>query len=116
MLVALVFAGLVLLCGQAVTRALRAPVSLAPFAGLASISVLTTWCAAVGAPPLAGTGLVVGLAAFGSVTAGRAAGRAWIAARSAWLTTAIVAASVAIPWLLLGAALANLDAPVSTHD
>ena len=118
MVIALLFAGLILLCGLAVNRALRAPVSLAPFTGLASIAVLTTWCAAACAPPVVSTGLVAALAIAGVLSAVSADGRASAArvARSDRFTIGIVAASVAIPWLLLGAALAGLDAPVSTHD
>ena len=131
MLIALLFAGLILLCGLASNRALRAPPSLAPFSGLASIAVLTTWCAAVGALPWLSTLLVVGLALTGAVS--------WFPAQSGtdrrrfdcfwrpapafsravtkhWRTVALVAVSMAIPWLLLGVALAGLDAPVSTHD
>ena len=32
------------------------------------------------------------------------------------MTVAVLAAAVAIPWLLLGLALVGVDAPVSTHD
>jgi hypothetical protein len=116
MIVALGFAGLILLCGLTVHRTLGVPVSLAPFTGLASLAVLTTWCAASGAPPLISTGLIAAMAAVGLAMAAGAAGRAWHTVRSARLTSAIVLVSVAIPWLLLGAALAPLDTPVSTHD
>src|SRR5947209_7203440 len=116
MVITLLFAGLVLLCGLAVNCALRAPVSLAPFTGLASIAVLTTWCAAAGAPALVSTGLVVALALAGLVSTispegtphdgkgRRQSGRDRVAtlrslARrvgSDWPTSGIVAASVAI--------------------
>ena len=51
MFVGLVFAMLAVLCGLAVNRALGAPLSVAPFSGLACIAVMSSWCVAVGAPP-----------------------------------------------------------------
>jgi hypothetical protein len=118
MVIALVFSGLILLCGLAVNRALRAPMSLSPFTGLASIAVLATGCAAAGAPPWVSTGLLVALALAGLASTLSADGRTSLAsiARSDRVTLAIVLASAAIPWLLLGGALASLDTPVSTHD
>ena len=92
------------------------PVSVAPFSGLASVAVLTTWCAAIGAPPLVSSGLVVAFAAVGLIVGVPAAKQAINEAKSQRVTAAILAAAVVIPWLLLGIALIGVDAPVSTHD
>lgn len=116
MLVGLLFAVLAALCGLAVNRALRGPLSLAPFSGLASIAVLTAWCAATGAPPLVSSGLLVGLTVVGIIAGRPLIEQAVKEAKNDRVTVAILAAAVAIPWLLLGIALMGIDAPVSTHD
>src|SRR5947209_16422961 len=116
MVVGLVFAVLAVLCGLAVNRALGAPLSVAPFSGLACIAVMSSWCAAVGAPPALSTGLVVVLALAGVGVVVRSFPGVTRVVRSERVTVAILAAAVAIPWLLLGLALVGVDAPVSTHD
>jgi hypothetical protein len=113
MVIGLLFAAVAALCGVGVTRVCRAPLSLAPMVGLAAMAVLTSWSARLGLPPLIATGAVVLLALGGLVTIRAALASILLRDRVA---TAILVVSVAIPAILLGAALANLDAPVSTHD
>src|SRR5690242_21048043 len=67
MLIGALFAILACLGGVAVNRPVRAPLSLAPFTGLAVIAVLTSWCARLGAPPVTGSVLVVALAGLGAI-------------------------------------------------
>src|SRR5437667_3325450 len=116
MVVGLVFAVLAVLCGLAVNRALGAPLSVAPFSGLACIAVMSSWCVAVGAPPAVSTGLVVVLALAGVGVVVCSFPGVTRVVRSERVTLAILAAAVAIPWLLLGLALVGVDTPVSTHD
>jgi len=113
MFIGLLFVCLTVACGLAVNRALHAPPSLAPLSGLATIAVLTVWCSALHAPPLLGTGLVIVLALVGVATT-RWSRRSPVLRAAAPLV--VLAAAVAIPALLLGTALAGVDAPVSTHD
>jgi hypothetical protein len=119
MLIGLLFVLLAVACGLAVNRALRAPLSLSPLSGLASIAVLSLWCSALGAPPLFGTGLVVVLALVGVAASFRSLrsvrGR-WAGVYGCRGPLLVLAVAVALPVLLLGTALAGTDAPVSTHD
>ncbi len=115
MVTGVVFALLAGLCGVALNRALRAPLSLAPVSGLALIAVATTWCVALGVPPIVSTALVLLIAATGGVILAREPQIArWRNADR--IASAVLAAAVIVPWLLLGIALASVDAPVSTHD
>jgi hypothetical protein len=116
MLVAVLFASLTVLCGIGLNRVLRAPVSVAPFSGLATTAIVSTWCAAVGAPPLTSTALLVALALAGSVIVLRSLPQAMGVLERDRLTAALLGVSVLIPWLLLGMALLGVDAPISTHD
>jgi len=120
MVIGVLFAVLAALCGVGVTRACRGPLSLAPITGLAAMAVLTTWCARLGVPPLVGTLGVVGLAIAGLGVAGCALRVTRSAAVAVALrdqvTTILLVVSVVIPTVLLGAAMASVDAPVSTHD
>jgi hypothetical protein len=166
------FAALAVLCGVAVNRLARAPLSLAPLTGLAAIVVVTSWGSRLGTPPMLGTLGILALALCGVLVALRDGaqrrdsqrqGRVGVAqpvramrqegfglaqlaramrldgfglaqlartvrqerfgvgqvTRAAWqerVTLGLLAAAVAIPIGLLGAALASVDAPVSTHD
>jgi hypothetical protein len=110
-MVSLLFVALVLACGAALTRALRLPLNAAPLGGLAAIAVSTSWCAALGAPPLLSSGIVgagalLGLASL--VKSGRHAGPR--------VPLLILAISTLIPAAVLGTAFAGVEAPVSTHD
>jgi len=142
MFIGLVFVCLAVASGVAVNRALRAPPSLAPLSGLAAIAILTVWCSALGAPPLLTTGLVVALALAGVATSawslrapapcdsaptarshparpGMSAPRprvTWTSVSTCRGPLLVLIVAAAIPALLLWAALAGVDAPVSTHD
>ncbi len=115
--IGLLFAVLATLCGLALTSGLRVHWSLAPFVGLAAMAVTTSWCVRLGAPPLLSTAVVVSMAVVGAAVAAREAVQARklpnIGDR---VTLAVLAAAVAVPWVLLGTVLAGMDAPVSTHD
>jgi hypothetical protein len=114
------FAALAVLCGVAVNRAFRAPLSLAPFTGLAAMVVVTSWCSRLGAPPMAGTVGIVVLALAGASVALREGVRRRrelrCLLRQERVTLGLLAVAVIVPIGLLGAALASVDAPVSTHD
>jgi hypothetical protein len=114
--IGLLFALLAVLCGVAVTRVVRAPLSMAPLIGLASMAVLTRWCVGVGAPPLVSSILLVGLALVGLVVAVGACPQVLANARANTLSTVLLVGSVAVPALLLGFALGNVEVPLSTHD
>src|SRR5205814_10476025 len=58
-MVRLLFVALALACGAALTRAARLPLNVAPLTRLVAIAVLATWCAALRAPPLLSSGLIV---------------------------------------------------------
>src|SRR5216683_4644877 len=120
MVIGVLFAILAALCGVGVTRACRAPLSLAPVSGLAAIAVLTTWCARLDLPPLVSTLSVVGMAIAGLAVTGcalRVARSAFASAvRKDLVTTLLLVAAMVIPAVLLGVAMASVDAPVSTHD
>lgn len=115
MLTGVVVAFLASLCGLAVCRVLRGPISLVPFGGLAAMAVLTTWCAAAGVPPVLSTGLVVLLAMVGVGVAINTLRRTGLQKVDP-VAGGVLLAAVLVPWLLLGVALVGVDAPVSTHD
>jgi uncharacterized protein DUF6541 len=115
-MVSLFFVALVLACGAALTRALRLSLNVAPLAGLAGIAVLTTWCTALKAPPLLGSGLIV-LGALLGLAGLLMSARETATSVKAWRVPLLVlAVSAALPALLLGAAFAGIEAPLSTHD
>jgi hypothetical protein len=115
-MVSVFFVVLVLACGAALSRGLRLPLNVAPLAGLAGIAVLTTWCARLGAPPMASSALVVALALLG-ITGLLVTARAAVAtSRVSRVPLLVLAISAAIPALMLGSAFAGIEAPVSTHD
>src|SRR5258708_304179 len=115
-MVSLFFVVLVLACGAALTHSLRLPLSVAPLAGLAGIAVLTTWCSALGAPPLLSSGLIVVCALLG-LGGLLVSARETVARAKAWrMPLVLLATSAAIPALMLGTAFAGIEAPVSTHD
>jgi hypothetical protein len=120
MWVAVLFAALALLCGVAVNRAFRAPLSLAPFTGLAAIVVVTSWSSQLGAPPMVGTLGMLALALGGASVALRDSVRRRRelsrALRRERVALGLLGVAVLVPLGLLGAALASVDAPVSTHD
>src|SRR5215831_10062274 len=95
------FAVVATLCGVAVNRGFRAPLSLAPFTGLAVMAIFTVWCAGLGAPGLVSTGGVLVLALAGGVFAYREA-RNLEVDHVDRTTVALVAAAVSLPALLLG--------------
>src|SRR5947207_12573558 len=111
MLIGLLLAVLAVFCGVAVNRALRAPLSLAPLSGLASLAVLTTWATALGFPPIVRTASVVCLAAGGLVLLARASPCALSASRGNRLTILLISAAIALPALLLALAFADVQAP-----
>jgi uncharacterized protein DUF6541 len=120
MLIGFLYAAVACLCGAAVARALRLPLSLAPWSGLATVVVLAVWCAALGVAPAASTALILVIAAAGAWCLLRAAAAA---SRTRHITTSpqrlsvvFLVAAVALPSILLGVAFAGLEAPVSTHD
>jgi len=116
MAIGILFAILAALCGLALNRGLRVPLSLAPLSGLAAVVVLASWSTAVGLPPGWRSGLVSVLALGGLGVAIAAVLRARPALRARWLPLLLLALSVAIPALMLGFAFAAVEAPVSTHD
>jgi hypothetical protein len=114
--IGIVFACLVVACGVAINRGLRLPLSVAPLSGLAGIAVLTASCVALGAPPVVTSGVVAVLGLSGVGIAIATSSRLLREARSCRLPLLILAAAVALPALVLGSALAGVEAPVSTHD
>jgi hypothetical protein len=114
--VGLLFALLAVLCGVAVTRVVRAPLSMAPLVGLASMAVLTRWCVALGAPPLVSSVLVVVLALVGLVMACAVCPQVLATARAHKLSAALVLGSVIVPALLLGFAFSSVEVPLDVHD
>lgn len=115
-MVSVFFVALILACGAALARALRLPLNVAPLAGLAATAVLSTWCAAFGAPPLLSSGLIALFALLGlaSVLTWPRAMLATI--RPYRVPLLLLALSAAIPAILLGISFAGIEAPVSTHD
>src|SRR5579864_8032477 len=73
--IGLLFAAVCALCGVAVNRRLGAHWSLAPLSGLATMAVLTSWAARIGAPATAGSAIVVVLAVAGGIIRSRDAAR-----------------------------------------
>ena len=116
MLFGVIFAVLVALCGVAVTRVARAPLSLAPLVGVAAVATATTWSTALGLPPLFRTLLVLALALAGLVIGARTGWRRLPEARSNTLALALMALALVVPTLMLGLAFSSVEAPVSTHD
>src|SRR5438552_4947212 len=115
-MVSLLFVALVLACGAALTRAARLPLNVAPLIGLAGIAVLATWCAALKAPPLVSSGLII-ICALCGVACLVMSTREIAAKLTAWRVPLLVLLiSAALPALVLGAAFAGVEAPVSTHD
>src|SRR6266568_1367168 len=115
-MIGVVFACLVVACGVTINRALRLPLSGAPLSGLAGMAVLTAFCAALGAPPVVLSAVValLGLTGVGIALAGSS--RLIGEARSHRGPLLILAVAAALPALVLGSALAGVEAPVSTHD
>lgn len=116
MLMGLLFALLAILCGVAVSRAARAPLSLAPLTGLACIASLTTAATAIGIPPVLQTASTVCLGGVGLALLVKERTRLQAVARQERLIPVLLAAAVMLPTLMLGVAFAGLEAPVSTHD
>jgi hypothetical protein len=115
-MVSVFFVVLVLACGAALTRAVRLPLNVAPLAGLAGIAIVTTWCAALGAPPLLSSGFIVAAALLG-LGGVLVSTREMVAQARAWrMPLLLLTISAAIPALMLGTAFAGIEAPVSTHD
>src|SRR5712691_2077084 len=116
MLIGILFSVLAVLGGLPIARALRAPTSLAPLSGLATVGVLTTFAAWLRLPPVAATAIVASLGLVGAVQAGLGATYPSTSMRPPRLASALLIASAAVPALILGVAFAGLEAPVSTHD
>lgn len=116
MLIGVLFAVLAALCGVAVTRAARAPLSLAPLVGLAAMATLTTWSVAAGLPSLARTLLVLALALAGLAVGARSVWGKLPDARRIKLPLVLVSLALVAPALMLGLTLSGVEAPVSTHD
>jgi hypothetical protein len=116
MLIGVLLAALATLCGVAVNRPFRAPTSLAPFTGLAAIVVLTSWCSRLGAPPALGTAGMLALAVIGLLVLIRSRGELASLFHRERLMLALLGLAIVTPIGLLGAALASVDAPISTHD
>jgi hypothetical protein len=95
-------------------------VGLAPAAGLAVLTIVSTWLALLDAPPpLAGLGaLALGLWGVGSLIHERVAVRD--AARLLWrkhpAALATLFLSVALPCIAMGVAFAGIEVPLSPHD
>lgn len=102
-----ILAALVVGVGLTVVRALGIDKALAPAAGLASIVVAASWLAALHVPLL-----LVGVAMIGVAAAGVRGVRG---ERLSW-TIGALGIAVAVPTVLLLAAFASMDVPVSTHD
>src|SRR5215208_330478 len=121
MLIGVLFACLAIACGLAARRWWTLPLSLTPLVGLALLAVVTTWLTALGAPPLAISVVVLGLAVLGAAQARPSV--AWATVASVVKTGAtrrwavlVLASSVLVPMLILGLAFASVEAPISTHD
>lgn len=103
---AVLLAGLCVLGGIAVVRALRAPLSLAPTAGLAVFSIVTTWSGdlstvAVGACAVAGAVVAI---------------RERECRTQMHVPGLLLGTATLLPLAMLGMAFAGVEAPVSTHD
>src|SRR5436309_4932707 len=116
MAIGLLFAILAALCGVAISRVLRTPLSLAPLSGLATVAVLTTWTTALGLPTVVRTGCVVAIALGGAAVIVESAPRLLASWRAVRVPAALMVIAVTIPALMLGLAFAGVAAPVSTHD
>jgi hypothetical protein len=124
LLIGILFAVCVVSVGYGVLRlagvASRAiAFGLSPAAGLAVLIVATVWTSFLGAPPLAGTVLLVVGVALG----------AWMAARElpqlrphiagggeARITILLMGLSLVVPAIILGGAFNSVEVPLSTHD
>jgi hypothetical protein len=85
---------------------------LAPSAGLAVASILTTWASAVPLPEPLDLALLLALAAGGLVTTLPRASRL---AATPW-TTGLLAVAVLVPLAVVSLAFGGLDVPLSGHD
>ena len=110
------YASLAIACGLGVSRALRLPPGIAPTLGLATMTVLTVWCTALGAPAWMSSGLVLAVA-LGGVAAGlRGARGSTVSLLACRAPLVVLTCAAVVPALLLGAVFAGVEAPVSVHD
>jgi len=124
-IVATVFAALVLSSGYGVVRLMglakgATTLGVAPAAGLAVLAVVTTWCGLSGAPaPIAG-GLVgvCSILGLGLGVADREAiaGSLRALAREHRLALVLLVGAVLVPMVSMGVAFAQVQAPLSPHD
>jgi hypothetical protein len=125
MFVGIAFAVLVISAGYAALRLLglakgATAAGLAPGAGLALTAILTTWCGVLGAsPPLAGAVMLAcSLAGLGLAVADRD----WLrnsllaAIRDHRLAATLLGAALLVPFVSIGVAFAQVQAPLSPHD
>jgi hypothetical protein len=110
------FALTVLAAGWAMCRLLRCDVGLAPALGLAVLAVLSTWCVALGLPPVSAVGavlVVVGAACLAPQwTTGPIPNPGDVHLGAAL----IVGVAALVPAFVLGVTFASLDVPISNHD
>ena len=125
MALAIVFAALVISAGFATLRTLglskgAVAIGLAPGAGLAVLSVVSTWLVLLAAPaPVAGLAvLVVAVAGLAMLERDRstildAVVTLWVEQRVALITLGV---SVIVPAVVMGVAFAGVEVPLSPHD
>jgi uncharacterized protein DUF6541 len=124
-IVATVFAALVLLSGYGVVRLLglakgATTLGVAPACGLALLAVITTWSGMMDVPAPAAGGLVAlcSVVGLGLAIADREALAASLRAlaREHRLALTLLVAAVLVPFVSMGVAFAQVQAPLSPHD
>jgi uncharacterized protein DUF6541 len=124
MVIGILFALVMLAVGVAVLRIagqLKGPVALgvAPAVGLATVVVVATWQALLGAPPVLATALIVCLALCGTVVAARELSTArLVLAHGGPILAAfgLLAVALLVPIVALGVAFTDVSVPLSSHD